>query len=62
MTKIPSRKLPEVFVLIMISQLRIHFWERKGVVRYPTTPSPSARGMRIFVLLIPLEVINTLRK
>jgi hypothetical protein len=43
----PSRKLPEVFVLIIPQVIRIHISKWKVVVCRPR------RGMRIFVLPIP---------
>ena len=46
MTKNPSRKLSEVFVLIIPQVIRIHSqWEE--------CCHKTPRGMRIFVLIIP---------
>jgi hypothetical protein len=52
MTKNPSRKLSEVFVLIIPQVIRvwIHFSKWEVVVCHPR------RGMRIFVLMIPYMI------
>ena len=56
MTKNLSRKLSEVFALIIPQVIRMHFseWE----VCYPRTP----RGMRILVLIIPPGNPNIFRR
>ena len=50
MTTKPSRKLPEVFILIIsqVIRIRIHFSKREVVV-----VCRPRKGMRIFVSIIP---------